>query len=176
MGMRGKIFCAINIFLITRNNNNQSKSLQDFTLVRPILFFLINFWGQPTFFGKYWMPNMSDRYGTRRVFKILGQLGRALQWTPKLGFNLPPTVRQWIRVWSKHAPSSPLCRISLWLSSVAASSTSQPLTFLRHFLLQSLNPLAWFSTHWIELFCLCIIFLIEFSSDGTTSATVWGFC
>jgi hypothetical protein len=53
MGMTGKIFCAINIFLITKNNNNQSKFLEDFTLVRPIFIFLVNFWGQPTFFGKY---------------------------------------------------------------------------------------------------------------------------
>ncbi len=89
------------------------------------------FLGPTHFFGKYWMWNLSDRLWYPAGLD-LGQLGRALQWTPKLGFNLPPTVRQWIRVWRKHAPRLPSAA-SLWLSSVAASSTSQPLTFLRHF-------------------------------------------
>ncbi len=130
--------------------------------------------GPTHFFGKYWMWNLSDRVWYPAGLD-LGQLGRALQWTPKLGFNLPPTVRQWIRVWRKHAPRLPSAA-SLWLSSVAASSTSQPLTFLRHFLLQSLNPLAWFSDalNWVVLHLH--YFLIEFSAAGTTSATVWGFC
>lgn len=157
------IFCAINIFLITRNNNNnnQSKSLQDFTLVRPIFIYLFIY-----FLGAN--PLLWEILNAEPEWQVwypagfyLGQLGRALQWTPKLGFNLPPTVRQWIRVWREHAPRLPSAA-SLWLSSIAASSTSQALTFLRHFLLQSLKPLAWFSTHWIQLFCTWIIFWLSF--------------
>ncbi len=143
------------------------------TLVRPIIFKKNVFGANPLLWEilnvepewQVWYPAGLD----------LGQLGRALQWTPKLGFNLPPTVRQWIRVWRKHAPRLPFCRISLAFfrrrffhlaTPYIPAPLSSPVSKSSCLVFDALN--------WVVLHLH--YFSIEFSAAGTTSASVWGFC
>lgn len=105
----------------------------------------------------------------------LGQLGRALQWTPKLGFNLPPTVRQWIRVWRNITPRLPSaaslwaffrCRFFHLATPNIPAPLSSPVSKSSCLVFDALNSVVLHLNY----------FLIELSVDGTTGATVWGFC